>query len=96
MATFLVGEIAICQNMNGMFSMYNDSECTVIGALEDRVGYTAAGQFGVMEGYKITLLDGLAVCVPPRLLRKRPLPEREIDRVVCWEECGWMPDEVLS
>lgn len=94
MAIFLVGEIAICQNMSSTFAAYNGSECTVIGALEDRVGYTIDGQFGVIEGYKIMLLDGLAVCVPPRLLRKRPVSGREIDRVVCWEDCGWMPEEL--
>lgn len=76
MSTFKVGEIAIGQNI--AWSAYNETECQIVGALEDRVVLNAVTfQRETWLGYRVRWCDGFISVQYPRQLRKRPAPSAE-------------------
>jgi hypothetical protein len=90
MVTFKIGEIVIMQNC--MNKSLSGMEAEIIEGLESRLGKQTGERF---KGYAIIAANGVKYAARPNQLRKKEPPKRDIDRVVRWEDCCWMPRELI-
>jgi hypothetical protein len=94
---FAVGEVAICQNIEGVFDWLNGNDCEVVAGLGLRRLTDLFGNktYGVCYG---VMVGDLRIAVTHDQLRKKksPPPVREIDTPVSWDDCGWKPEQVAA
>lgn len=100
-APFKVGEILIFQNATSdAGKKYEGEEVELIGgwALRQCGRLDHIQKKHIIEDkmcYRIRMPDNVELnCQPHQLRRKKPPQDdkqREIDKVVSWEDCGWNP-----
>ena len=89
--TFEVDEIAILK-FSRMNPEYDGEDCEIIGPLAERKGQIAPGEYVMMMGYMIRMINGDILHVEPCQLKKKPPYDHRLGTT--WESCAWKPADL--
>jgi hypothetical protein len=97
MTTFRLGDIAIIHGMTGPSARFNGTACEILRPLAASIAkHCDSGKPLYVEGHLAMTIEAEAYIIPVQHLRQRPAPRREIDAVVAWHDCAWMPKEMRT
>jgi hypothetical protein len=85
---FEVGEIAILK-YSRIKPEYDGEDVEVIGPLLERKSQVSPGEYAIMQGYMVRVINGDILNVEPQQLKKKPPYDQRLGTT--WAQCAWNP-----
>jgi hypothetical protein len=97
MSTFRTGDIVTIHSMTGPLARFNGTACEILRPIKASIAkHVDTGKPMYVEGHRAMTIEGDEFIIPVEHLSHDRAARREIDAVVAWSECAWMPREMRT
>jgi hypothetical protein len=94
LSLFQIGDSAIIHGLDGESARFNATRCRILSHSMAMIGKHAEGGHPVfVDGYRCETADGEIFAIDEQNLCK---DRGDMDQVVSWQDCGWMPAELRA